>query len=64
VGRVFYLRRCGLSLFGFLVFWFESFFLGLGDQPHSGLVLLWLAKEFLGVNTLKFEYFMIDLKGF
>jgi hypothetical protein len=52
--------RCGFSLFGVLVFWLEPIFLGLGDQPHSGLVLLWLGKEFLGVNTSNFEYFMLD----
>jgi hypothetical protein len=61
VGAVIYVCRCGFSLFGILVFWFEPIFLGLGDQPHSRLVLLWLDKEFLGVNTLNFEYFMIDL---
>jgi hypothetical protein len=60
-GPVFLRHRCGISFFGVLVFWFESIFLGLGDQPHRGLVLLWLGKEFLGVNTLKFEYFMMDL---
>jgi hypothetical protein len=60
VGRVFYMCRCGFSLFGVLVFWLEPIFLGLGDQPHSGLVLLWLGKEFLGVNTSNFEYFMLD----
>jgi hypothetical protein len=61
MGCVFYLCCCGFSLLGVLVFWFESIFLGLGDQPHCGLVLLWLAKEFLGVNTLNFEYFMMGL---
>jgi hypothetical protein len=60
VGRVFYLRRHRLSLFGFLVFWFESIFLGLGGQPYSCLVFLWRAKEFLGVNTLNYEYFMVN----
>jgi hypothetical protein len=61
MGSVFYMGRCGLSLLGVLVFWLEPIFLGLGDQPHSGLVFLWLDKEFLGVNTLNFEYFMLDL---
>jgi hypothetical protein len=60
VGCVFYLCCCGFSFLGVLVFWLEQIFLGLGDQPHRGLVLLWLGKEFLGVNTLNFEYFMIE----
>ena len=61
VGPVFYMCCCGFSLLGILVFWLEPIFLGLGDQPHSGLVLLWLDKEFFGVNTLNLEYFMLDL---
>jgi hypothetical protein len=61
MGSVFHLYCCGFSLFGVLVFWLEQIFLGLADQPHCGLVFLWMDKEFLGVNTLNFEYFMIDL---
>ena len=48
------------SFLGFLVFWFESLFLGLGDLFSGSFLLLKLENRYLSV---KFELYLLILFG-